>query len=224
MRYHLTQKSSNAKTGPIPVSTTSSDSCPISCPMHDGGCYAKSGPLALHWAKIDKGERGMDAQSFYDAIRALPEGQLWRHNQAGDLPGIGDTIDGDAMAQLIIANKGRRGFTYTHKPISNLDNWSWVALANNEGFTVNVSTNSLAEASKVSEKYTLPLVTIMPDDAREKVTLDSGATVVVCPVQTGKAESCATCQLCARSNRKVIIGFRAHGAAKRKVINIAKGK
>lgn len=223
MRYHLTQKSSNAKTGPIPVSTTSSDSCPVSCPMHDGGCYAKSGPLALHWAKIDKGERGMDEKTFLAAIRSLPDGQLWRHNQAGDLPGIGDTIDKASMIALIQANQGKRGFTYTHKPVDNILNYDLVRYANAKGFTVNVSTNSLAEADRMSE-CGLPVVTIMPDDTTEKVTLSSGVTVVVCPAQTGKAESCATCQLCARSNRKVIIGFRAHGTAKRKVINIAKGK
>ena len=41
---HLTLKSANAKTGPIPVSVTSDDSCPKSCPFNDGACYAKSGP------------------------------------------------------------------------------------------------------------------------------------------------------------------------------------
>lgn len=222
MRYHLTLKSSNAKTGPIPVSTTSSDSCPESCAFRGNGCYASSGPLALHWRKVDSGERGTDEAAFLGAIAALPAGTLWRHNQAGDLPGIGDTIDPDAMSRLINANIGKRGFTYTHKPIDNGSNWAMIALANAHGFTVNVSTNSLADADKIAGKG-LPVVTIMPDDTMDKVTLSSGVKVVVCPVQTGKSESCYTCQLCAKAHRKVIVGFRAHGTAKRKVIKIAKG-
>lgn len=36
MRVHLTLKSANAKTGPIPVSTTERDSCPATCGMRSG--------------------------------------------------------------------------------------------------------------------------------------------------------------------------------------------
>ena len=45
MNVHLTLKSSNAKTGPIPVSTTEKASGPPDCAMREG-CYAASGPLA----------------------------------------------------------------------------------------------------------------------------------------------------------------------------------
>ena len=86
MQYHLTPRSSNKKTGPIPVSTTSRDSCPDTCPLKNGGgCYAGSGPLSLHWDKVGT-DRGVSLESFCDTIRALPKGQVWRHNQAGDLP------------------------------------------------------------------------------------------------------------------------------------------
>ena len=82
MRYHLTEVSSNKKTGPIPVSTTSSDTCPPACPFNDGGCYAKSGPLALHWKKVSEDQRGDDFDTFIDKIKKLPKNQLFRHNQA----------------------------------------------------------------------------------------------------------------------------------------------
>ena len=62
MRVHITARSGNAKTGPIPVTTTERASCPTTCPFYDKGCYAKSGPLALHWRKVSDGERGTDWQ------------------------------------------------------------------------------------------------------------------------------------------------------------------
>ena len=49
-----TAKSSNKKTGPMPVSTTSSETCPTTCPFKGNGCYAESGPLAFLWHGLDK--------------------------------------------------------------------------------------------------------------------------------------------------------------------------
>ena len=58
MLVHLVRKSRNGKTGPIPVSTTSGDTCPNACPLKGSGCYAKSGPLGMHWQKVSSGARG----------------------------------------------------------------------------------------------------------------------------------------------------------------------
>ena len=63
----------------------------------------------------------MDWQSFLSAIYSLPVGQLWRHNQAGDLPGIGNKIDVKQLGQLVKASEGKRGFTYTHKPLTKVN-------------------------------------------------------------------------------------------------------
>ena len=96
---HLTPKSANKKVGPIPVSTTTADTCPATCPFNnanEGGCYAEAGPLKLHWMKVTRGERGTNFSEFLEQIKALPDGQLWRHNQAGELPGDNKTLDGDA--------------------------------------------------------------------------------------------------------------------------------
>jgi hypothetical protein len=111
--FHLTPVSANAKMGPIPVSTSGAATCPLSCPLRGNGCYAELGKIAIHWRKISAGARGYSWDAFLDKVRALPRGQLWRHNQAGDLPGTGDTLDVPALLELVAANKGRRGFTYT---------------------------------------------------------------------------------------------------------------
>ena len=114
MQVHLTLKSANAKTGPIPVSTTASDSCPTDCAMRDE-CYAATGPLALHWKAVSTGQRGTDWPTFTASVAALPDGQLWRHNQAGDLPQQNGTIDPVKLGQLVAANKDHISTTFRHR-------------------------------------------------------------------------------------------------------------
>lgn len=216
---HLTIKSANAKTGPIPVSTTSALSCPSACPLKSGGCYADGGPLAIHWRAVTAGERGLDWQSFCDEIAALPAGQLWRHNQAGDLPGLDNYINPAAMELLVKANKGRRGFTYTHKPPTP-ENLEIIRAANAAGFTVNLSANNLHQADELAATGAGPVVTILPADAPAKTTTPAGRPVITCPAQTRDDVSCADCQLCARADRPTIIGFLAHGTGAKKAEKI----
>ena len=210
---HLSPKSANAKTGPIPVSTTARATCPVDCAMRDG-CYAASGPLALHWNAVSSGARGTDWSTFVGAIAQLPDGQLWRHNQAGDLPGDGHTVDPVALGELVRANTGRRGFTYTHyRDAKSLD---WIRHANAWGFTVNLSANSLADADTLADTGAGPVVCVLPSDATQNTRTPAGRRVVVCPATQRDDVSCATCQLCARQ-RDVIVGFPAHGTRKRKI-------
>ena len=74
----------------------------------------------MHWRKLDKAamERApVMWRAFLFNVAALPDDELWRHDQAGDLPGFGNKIHARFMRELIKANKGKRGFTYTHKPV-----------------------------------------------------------------------------------------------------------
>src|SRR6187431_3010559 len=93
LRVSFSRKSGNSKTGPIPVSMTSQATCPPSCAFYGAGCYAESHWLGKHWEKVT--EKGLDWSAFCLQIAALPEGQLWRHNQAGDLPGVGEDVHVD---------------------------------------------------------------------------------------------------------------------------------
>lgn len=222
--YHLTIKSSNAKTGPMPVSTTSADTCPPDCPLREGTCYAKGGgPLLIHWRKVSDGSRGESLPAFNARIRALPEGTLWRHNQAGDLPGEGNDIDTGALSDLVDANRGRKGYTYTHKPVlTNQKNADAVEHANRDGFTINLSANGLRHADKLKALGIGPVVTMLPDtvEGRADITTPAGHRVVVCPATYRDGVTCATCKLCAWADRDVIIGFPAHGSGARKVREI----
>lgn len=218
MRVHLTYASRNKKTGLIPVSTTSADSCPLSCPFRDNGCYAAYGPLRMHWNKVSSGERELAWADFLAAIKKLPIGQLWRHNQAGDLPGVGDVIDGRKLQELVKANRGRCGFTYTHKPMTPA-NYAYVQSANDEGFAINISANSLEHADQMLADYPrVPVVAVVSETCPEKGETPAGNKFIVCPAQARDEVTCATCGLCANTDvRRPIIAFRAHGTGKKHI-------
>ncbi|MFN4278291.1 MAG: hypothetical protein ACK4FJ_18515 [Ferrovibrio sp.] len=178
----------------------------------------------MYWRKVTSGQAGMSWDAFCGEIEKLPEGQLWRHNQAGDLPGDGDVIDADKLAALVKANAGRRGFTYTHKPMT-AANREAVKAANDAGFTVNLSGNNLRHADELADAGAGPVVVVLPADvdgnATRTLQTPQGRTVAVCPATYRDNVTCATCGLCQRRDRKVIVGFPAHGAAKRKASAIA---
>lgn len=220
----LTLKSGNAKTGPIPVSTTTFSTCPGACPLKSNGCYAQSGPLGMHWRKVTEGKRGGDFGAFLDQIAALPPHTLWRHNQAGDLPGDQITVDATALADLVNANAGKHGFTYTHYDVlRSADNRRAVAAANAGGFTVNLSGNDMAHADALADTGAGPVVVILPAsvEGRQNLATPAGRRVVVCPATYLDDTSCATCGLCQRQ-RDVIVGFPAHGASVLKADAIAR--
>jgi hypothetical protein len=221
MHVHLTLKSANVKTGAIPVSTTEKKSCPPDCP-HVKTCYAKQGPLALHWNKVSNKDRGSSWNTFINQIKQFDPGQLWRHNQAGDLPGAGNKIDKVKIQSLVSANNAAQalGFTYTHKPVLGRDpiakeNKVIIKNANKAGFTINLSADNLKQADQLMKLKIAPVVTLLPEDYEDKSITPAGNTVIVCPAQTRDNVSCSTCKLCANVNRSVIIGFKAHGTAKK---------
>jgi hypothetical protein len=219
----FTAISSNAKTGPIPVSGSQAETCPSACPFSpkDGkpnGCYAAYGPISWHWKKLNNGVIGFQWNDFLKKIKDLPRNSLWRHNQFGDLQGKDNDIDAKALAELVEANKGRNGFTYTHKPVlNNLANRNAVENANKNGFTVNLSANNLDNADELKALKIAPVATIVPLNSPNVIFTKGGNKVIVCPAQTRDNINCAKCKLCQNSKRSVIIGFKAHGVGTKKV-------
>ncbi|CAB4202219.1 hypothetical protein UFOVP1366_7 [uncultured Caudovirales phage] len=219
-QIQFTRTSRNSKTGPMPVTTTSEESCPTDCPLKHNGCFAEGGPLAILWRKVTDRKAGIAWADAMVSIKALPKGTLWRHNQAGDLPGIGNNIDAAAMRQLVRANKGKRGFTYTHKPMT-ADNADAVIDAIGQGFTVNLSANDLAHADALADTGIGPVVVVLPADQTRATKTPAGRHVAICPAAISDNVTCVTCGLCALASRKAIIGFPAHGASKRKASAVA---
>lgn len=224
-RFHMTRVSSNAKTGPIPVTTTSKDSCPTTCPLINAGCYAKSGPLALHWSKVSDAneKRSLSESEFFELVSKLPKGQLWRHNQAGDLPHVDGKINPHFANKLSKANRGKKGFTYTHHDLTDVNNLTIVKSMNASGFAVNHSADNVQAAVKAYNTLVgVPVVTLLPLDAPNVQTIE-GVNVVACPAEKSDKINCSNCALCAVVNREYIIGFRVHGTQKKVANIIAKG-
>lgn len=220
--FKLTMISGNSKTGPIPVSTSGKETCPANCPLKNNGCYASQGPLSIHWNKVTTGERGSDWATFLKEVRKIPRHSLWRVNQAGDLVGHNDVIDFTHLSELVQANKGKRGFSYTHYPLT-IPNINSLKMANENGLTINVSTNSISEVDHAMD-LGLPTVTVLPHDhdlSIRTVQTDGGNKVLVCPSSLGKDVTCASCGLCQKHDRSYAIGFVAHGPMKKKVSAIA---
>lgn len=226
----FTAESKNIKTGPIPVSGSSSATCPSVCPFKKQGCYAKYGPISWHWQRVTEGKIGIVWKDFLNKVKALANNTLWRHNQFGDLAGIGNKINVKQLGELVEANKGKRGFTYTHKPVIReagvsiltlYTNRAAIRLANKNGFTVNLSGNNLAHADKLKALKIGPVVSVVSDDTPNTSYTPAGHKVIVCPAQQRDDVTCSTCKLCSVASRSVIIGFKPHGMGAKYVRKIA---
>ncbi len=234
-KFLITRKTANKVTGPIMVTTSARASCPLSCAFRKGApgelaglCYAEHGALGgFLWTSLDRGHPGetvLNGVRIYDfaelltAIRQQDPGALWRHNIAGDLPSTNrSTLDATGLRAIIEANRGRRGFTFTHFDVlTNFVNRQLIKEANDNGFTINLSGNSPAHADQLADLRVAPVTTVLAPGIRRNLKTPKGRTIVICPTNT-HGLTCAECGLCARASRSTIIGFPASGGLKFKV-------
>jgi hypothetical protein len=215
LRFHLTRVSANKKTGPMPVTTSSRDTCPCTCPFRGSGCYADSGPLAIHWGKVTSAERGVTFSQHCDDLASLPSGQLVRLNQAGDIAHNRGKISRRFVRGIVAACKNLKAYSYTHHRLDVGENLQMLRFANRNGLTVNVSTETEASADRAIESGLPAVLAVSSEEARTTWRTAAGNLAMVCPAQLRETD-CATCQLCHTRGRRVIIAFRAHGASKRK--------
>jgi hypothetical protein len=221
--YHLTKITTNKKLGAMATSTTSRDSCSPSCPLLGNGCYADAGgPLRLHWDIVSSGPeaekpRGVDIESFIKALKTLPEGSCFRHNQAGDLPHANGKINAHALELITNACAERKltAWTYTHHSIDNMNNIVMIEWANKAGLTVNVSAHSQQQAADY-QRAGIPSVCIVPKNETRKAWEHDGVKFLVCPAQWSE-KSCKDCRLCAVADRACVVAFKAHGSQAKKV-------
>jgi len=219
----VTEKSSNKKTGKILVTKSERNTCPVSCEFYRDGCYGEYGPISWHWKKMEEGTTatGSPVETDWDIalskISKLPKDSLWRHNEVGDLPS-GKTcehIDKKLLKELVSANKGKRGFTYTHK-LEIKSNFKLIKWSNENGFTINLSGNNVSHADMLIKKNVAPVTVVVPIDVVENFKTPDGNKVVICPNVT-KGVTCKDCGLCQISTRKCIVAFPAHGVKKNSV-------
>ncbi|MEM8971883.1 MAG: hypothetical protein AAGD43_07480 [Pseudomonadota bacterium] len=236
-KFLITEKSYNRKTGPMMVTTSPRATCPLCCPLRKssdqssaGGCYAEHGFIGGYlWTSLDRTGAGLTFQKgrikvygfaeLLAAIRRVPEGHVWRHNQAGDLPTSNQRdICPTRLHKLVEANRGRRGFTFTHYDVlHNRGNRRLVTFANANGFTINLSANDLDHADQLIATGCGPVTTLLPADQTTNTTTPNGHKVVICPAISHPGATCLSCKLCARAKRNVIVGYPAHGAGSGKI-------
>ena len=220
--FQFVKKSGNQKVGEMATGSTDRSSCPDNCKLKKvdgeaGGCYSESGYYTRHnWNKLDAGERGGSFEDFIASVKKLPENAPFRMNVSGDVAGENNYIDGPKLEELTAALKGKRGWSYTHKPLKMFKNAAKVKKAVDNGFTVNVSADTVEEAEEAYNAG-LPAVILVPENHPEKSETLNGTKVVVCMEQTERKSDCKSCQICFQKNRRFLIGFRAHGASKNKI-------
>ena len=229
-RVLFSPRSGNKKLGPMPMSMSERGTCPSSCSFYEVGCYASYAWNGSMWRKVAR--VGMRWPVFLETVRKLPPSQLWRHNEAGDLVGdVGGGIDLSRLSQLVEANQGRSGFTYTHRTTQLLGRDKRVTTAvrdaNASGFTINVSADSLEQADALYDLGVAPVVVTLPTDEPglpRRIHTPKGRSIIVCPAQTAASLTCTQCKLCAKMDRKSIVGFVAHGVASRLVSELVRSK
>ena len=136
------------------------------------------------------------------------------------MPGIGEAIDAPALAQLVKANRGRRGFTYTHKPMT-VDNLAATRAAVAGGFIINLSADNGRHADQLAA-HGLPIVVVSPADAPKVTRTPAGRQIVQCPAENTDRITCSNCGLCQIADRSYLIGFKPKGAKRRAVDLIAR--
>jgi hypothetical protein len=121
-----------------------------------------------------------------------------------------------------------------------------IAEALEDGFLINLSGNNPAHADELAELQLAPVVTVLPEayarrhrslgggkkewtetigEYRDRTSAlpsftSKGRRIAVCPATYADA-TCASCRACAHSRNGTIIGFPAHGTAKRKAEAVA---
>jgi hypothetical protein len=118
------------------------------------------------------------------------------------------------LAHLVVANTGKRGYTYTHHILNN-HNVPILKRCNAQGFTVNISTESLSAADDAIA-LGLPACTVVANNQPVPSHTPAGHKVVVCPAQE-RDTNCAECKLCSQANRTCVVAFKAHGNAAKTV-------
>jgi hypothetical protein len=79
-----------------------------------------------------------------------------------------------------------------------------------------MSANNLEHADSLYDTEAGPVVTVLPIDSAPKTLTPKGRVVITCPATYKENVNCASCKLCAISDRKTIIGFPVHGTQKKK--------
>ena len=127
------------------------------------------------------------------------------------MPNEGETINKKALLALIGANRGKKGYAYTHKPVLGNDtiakrNRSHIAFANANNFIIALSANDLKDADRKMKLGIGPVVVSVQSFDNLPRKTAKGHQLVKCPEQTsGGKITCSSCQLCAKPRKSIVV-------------------
>lgn len=203
-KVHWVSESSDKKIGPVVASYSTIDSCPDSCELKSGGCYAWGlFYLKVLSSKIDK--QKIIIKSLASALLDRnPLSKIVRHRVAGDTVGdVGGTLEECALVE----QSGLINIGYTH-------NWRAEESQPLKQY-FRASCNSLddvREASAMGWSTTLVAAGNVP-----KSTMLDDKRAVLCPARHGvegkKDITCNDCSMCKVSGKTkdLVIMFKIHG-------------
>ena len=227
--YSFVAVSSNSKTGAIAVTSTSSESCPTSCPFVKiklidsikftfNGCYADYSYTGMAWRKLDV--TGLDYSQLLANIRHLDKFAKLRLNVMGDIAHKDQTILVELFEQLVevIVKRQLQTILYSHHDLSIESNLLAFKSAFDRGLHVNASCENIEQARSAIDNG-INAVIVLPVDSIQKTIKAGDVRIVRCPAEYNDRITCSNCMLCAkdRTASRVVIGFTAHGTAKNKV-------
>jgi hypothetical protein len=211
---HIVADSGNAKTGRMPVTYRTADTCPRTCPFlprtmgGNGGCYG-TGRIFGSAAKYATTMSTADALS---KLARAPKGSRYmRDRVVGDLVDASGGFDMPYVAAIaeVADSAGLQVFGYTHAwPIMTAGD---VAAVKATGYVLNASCET---AEDVSRAVSLGMPTVIAGDSWADGEVVAGRRIVTCPAQTRDDVTCASCGLCAKPDRACTVRFLIHGAAK----------
>lgn len=218
--------SGNSKTGPVSITYASQNSCPVSCPLLNNGCYAENGHIRFIRNRLNKAEVSATpedvARDEAAAIDSLPAILPLRLHGVGDCPTVEAASIVAGAAKRFRQRGGGPVWTYTH---------AWRDVPREVwGDDVNVlaSCESTGEAHEAEEQGYVPAI-IVPEHPQDgKAYMRDGLKMIPCPEQTGRTTNCTTCRLCWDEDKLrkqgAAITFQAHGARKSLVRSMVERK
>lgn len=216
------------------VSTTYTSikaSCPSSCELRDNGCYAQSGPIAIHLRRLDN----MAKYHTPDTV-ATQEARLIEESFDGkEIPqdgikggrdlrihGFGDARTKRSAIRLGKAasnwreRKGGSVWTYTHA-WKNVPRALW-----GKNISILASIDKMSEAP-LAQAQGYAIAVVVPEFKNgNKVWEEQGMKLIPCPAQTNpETITCTKCRLCFRdeflAKNNYAIAFAAHGTGTSKI-------
>jgi hypothetical protein len=206
-KVHWVSQSSDKKTGSVVASYSPKESCPDSCSLKTGGCYAWGlFYLNILSKKIQNGT--IKTKILTDALKERAHSaKIVRHRIAGDVVGdVPQTVE----ECKIVQSEGLINIGYTH-------HWRAEEAQPLKGY-FRASCSNLEEVMEARQMGWSPTL-IVPSGTPKSLTMANGEKAFMCPARHGvegkKDITCNDCTLCrvdAKTDKKTVM-FEVHGNA-----------